>query len=280
LQAENEMLANSNIHVTCRPPAETRSYWKNNAAHIYDKDPDVTRKMMSVKGVAILHRFNRDKSSDRCIIFPTFGVPRMADISGIAPIVSTCIPRGPDTRATHPTIYHKCWPDDTGHFSHSYIDGEMCNFHNMANDVGNPRLISVFESSKSKRNAPRQTRVDTTLKTSSGLIEQLLNLTQPPNTVYTQALAHMVVISALNNFIAIENKKTKRSLLKPLWKYPSDYYRLKFLCEYQRGPALTGSTLHEDYSMFKECLNLQHRQMRNEDLFSLLITQAIPFPQT
>jgi hypothetical protein len=315
---EEEMRESSVMRIDCNQPSLKRPHWMDQLGNVFEKDPLVTQKAMAAKGVAILHLLQYQggathKNSAKCFLFPVVGIPRLVDASTISPIqysppvshgdTQVHNPKSP-TGEVEPPVERSCrrdhWQHSTGSFSHTYIHGELCYFYHAEDTV--PHLMCVFESSLGQ-NGPRKTNSASSFARGS-LVQKLIDLTKFPSPIYTRAMAHMVLVSAVNHCIAKRNSsdadwlktfKAKSTLHNnpanvmtesrlephPIRPYnePSDFYRALFFDMYEEK---NGSLLYEEYSIFSQCLKargLNHMKSRH-NMFTMLLTQAVPFSLT
>lgn len=192
-----------------------------------------------------------------------------------------------------------------GCFSHTYVDGEVCLFqhkeatfyslcmenrrdHFKDTRVDIPEtthLVAVFES---PTHAPRESLpFDTNVNQKGALVTNLLELAESNHPLYTRAMAHMVLISAYNDCVAKNTAYCDRTT----YTDPSNYYRTQFLqnrtasssAPYAASDRVEcpGRGIYEEYSLFTQCLkNLTTGTIIPHDMFSLLVAQGLPFPET
>ena len=298
---ESEMKSNEHplINVTCKKLAAKPSS-RDCLNSIFAKNNSVIPNATSAAGVAIIQRLDRDDGSIRvysdthlvaptaqkCILFPSCGIPRLVPSSSITPILSTYVPPRvtPGRWERRAPKHLDLWQDGNEKFSHTYIDGEMCYFQHQkaTNGVDIQRLTCVFESPSTDRHPPRVIS-NNPIGSNGSLVKCLLSLTDDTNPVYTRALSHFVLISAFNECQTHLQHEFTQDIFpyrqhQYKERYPSDFYRHEFIeQETKKFEGQSMCHVYADYSMF--CKLLEDR-VTHPNMFAVLVNEALLFPHT
>jgi hypothetical protein len=285
----------TNTRVTASISSE-RPRWQDHHPALAASDFLLRQKMTSARGVAILNIRNAtmakleaehqeqcqtpSKSSmvkleaehrqavETCVLFSSSDVPRL--------IVRK---QAPDTKQTqrYTTSRPLSWTEEESQ-TKSKFAYEYCKFSKAVKFVQGSDTVALFEAIQSP---PKNMYTNAVSKTPGSLIQELLNLSNTSDSVFTRAMAHRVLIGAIDTCPLINTQQTPQ-IHNTCWL---NHYRAEFLDDYiSKNVNLTGiqlDQLYVDYSIFGQCLKDQALGSKiPTDMFALLVQQGIPFPNT
>ena len=143
--------------------------------------------------------------------------------------------------------------------------------------------IALFEGLQTppENKHSKELHTNAVSKTPGSLIQELLKLSTTSDSVFTRAMAHRVLIGAVDTCSLI-NAQQKPHIHNTCWL---NHYRAEFLDDhFLKNATLIGNPLDQlyvDYSIFGQCLKDQTLGSKiPTDMFALLVQQGLPFPNT
>ncbi|KAJ1468611.1 hypothetical protein T484DRAFT_1754990 [Baffinella frigidus] len=261
-----------------------RPRWQDGHTVAARSDHLMRQKMMSARGVATLSLYTAPIHGmdhlNACVVFSPVNVPKM-------------IFKVPKT-VSGPSAYSKVlnW----------IATGDLPNRDAVTSQIPRQFMYAFNTSSKEMRVFHRHTgaektehtfaifvKEDSTLRDNAkvfvpqgvpkgSLVTELLNCCEAHSSVYTRALAHLVLLDSMYRLGTISTK-TSWNESSQRWL---NTYRVHFLSSLAWRGAATGVSADKqyiDYCIFSQCLKQHINGTRMPcDSFSLLVQQGIPFP--
>jgi hypothetical protein len=282
---QNIQFNRSPVFLEKRATSSTRAErprWQDASTTGGRSDNLMRQKMMSARGVATLSLYTDlkygIKHPDTCVVFSTVNVPKLVykvpkSVSG--PCMSAkklnwlATPSACDVRGKSPTPHHFMHA-----FNSSSKEMRVFNRHNGAEKTEHTFAIFVKEDS-----VRDNSKVFVQQGVSKGsLVAELFKCSETHSSVYTRALAHLVLLDTMFRLGKI-CKKTSWNQYSQKWL---NKYRAHFLGSLPLRRDVTGAQSDQqyiDYCIFTQCLKQHINGIHMPcDSFSSLVQQGIPFP--
>jgi hypothetical protein len=280
-----------------------RARWQDHHPVVAASDSLLRQRMTSARGVAVMSVLNEQsdiKTTGTYIQFYASTIPRLrlrkripSKIIGPGPLPTSSTTEkiqlyttsrplewgtnnpvsSPDaSKPTQAELGSDAKGGETQFFTYKYDK-----FSKAMQFLQGPDTIALFTTAENiKIEAPPNTPAMSVPPGS--LVRALINLSNNSNNVYTRALAHKVLIAAVESCPLI-NTHINSQIQTMSWM---NHYRIQFLKEIKSNHGKLAHILDEkyvDYSMFSQCLKDQSIGSRiPADMFGLLVQQSIPFP--
>jgi hypothetical protein len=285
---QNNQFGRSPVFVEKRATSSSgaeRPRWQDGHTTAAMSDNLMRQKMMSARGVATLKLYTDSKYGvdylNTCVIFSNVKVPKMIYkeskcISGsfrsakqlnwvTPPPAGAMHGRDLKTQTPYQFMYS---------FDRSSKQLKVFNRHN--DTEKKERTVAVFTNAGDTLQDRAQTFVPQGVPKGS-LVGELINCCEKSFSVYTRALAHLVLLDSMYR-LGLICTKTSWGVYKQNWM---NTYRACFLSTLAERGVPTGVKADQqyiDYCMFNQCLKQHVNGTRMPcDVFSLLVQQGIPF---
>lgn len=264
---------------TCSSRAE-RPRWQDKHTTAAKSDNSMRQKMMSARGVATLSLY-AGVPANTCVVFSNVNVPKMIYKEPRSIVRSSMSAKqlrwGDSVSADAVRGDESVQTPNQFMYSFNRSSKELRVF-NQRNDVEKmEHTIAVFLNADTTVTGKVRTFVQQCVPKGS-LVSELINCCQEHPSLYTRALAHLVL---LDSMYRLDHVSTKKS-----WNYYTHnwvkFYRTQFMSTIaKRGVVLDAQSDQQyvDYCMFNQCMKQHVDGTRMpSDSFSLLVQQGIPFP--
>ncbi|KAJ1465002.1 hypothetical protein T484DRAFT_1757696 [Baffinella frigidus] len=262
-----------------------RPRWQDGHTTAAKSDHLMRQKMMSARGVAALlyTNLNLGVNLNTCVVFSTVKVPKMIykepkcasgpfvfskRLNWVKPL-SVDAMRGCDS--------DKSQIPDQFMYSFNKSSKELRVFNRQNDAEKTERTFAIFVNAESTLRDNAKIFVPQGVPKGS-LVGELINCCETHSSVYTRALAHLVLLDSMYRLDLISTK-TSWDVYAQKWL---NTYRTHFLSTLSERGVATGVQADQqyiDYCIFNQCLKQHINGTRMPcDSFSLLVQQGIPFP--
>ena len=264
-----------------------RPRWQDGHTTAAKSDNLMRQKMMSARGVATLSFYTNPEQGiddlNTCVVFSTVKVPKMIykepkSASG-RPIFTkrlnwvTSLPEG--ATPGRDSVQSRF----SGQFMYSFNrhSKELRVFNRHNDTEKTERTFAIFMTADSTLRDDSKIFVQQGVPKGS-LVGELINCSETHSSVYTRALAHLVLLDSMYR-LGVISTDTSWDVYSQKWLNTYRTHFLSILAERGVATGVQADQQYIDYCIFNQCLKQHINGTRMPcDSFSLLVQQGIPFP--